>query len=448
MMADNNKKDKRFSELLSSIENGKVVADKQFLAQLRDKSVIEFETFSAESEDHIQIETISIWRIIMKSPISKLAVAAVVIFAVMIGVNQFGGSIDGVGVAWGKVAEKIEQMPTCKQREKRIVTCDGKELPFMTSDVVKYLSPNYGYREDMYNQSGQIMHHVYALSQERVSITVIPVLKQYKIKELTEAEVRIFEMGFEQIIEQLKSGQYTELGRKTIDGIEVEGIEFSNPTLLVESGYPIKFDNVLIRLWADIQTSLPVRIDAEATTSDKYITTWTGGKPVEIESVADQFQWYANVDRSVFEPNIPDDYTFISDEADSHDEGKAVLGLQKFAELTGGQYPSNLEMMTVLQESCPVIQKYIDKNPDNEEKIEKMRKVILAAKSSCLFYTELVKQNKDVVYYGDTVTAEDTDAALMRWKISDDEYRVIFGDLTAENIPAEQLAELEGSSSE
>jgi hypothetical protein len=218
--------------------------------------------------------------------------------------------------------------------------------------------------------------------------------------------------------------------------------------LLVESGYPIKFDNVLIRLWADIQTSLPVRINAEATTSDKYITIWTGGKPVEIESVSDQFQWYANVDRSVFEPNIPDDYTFISDEADSHDEGKAVLGLRKFAELTGGQYPSNLEMMTVLQESCPVIQKYIDKNPDNEEKIEKMRKVILAAKSSCLFYTELVKQNKDVVYYGDTVTAEDTDAALMRWKISDDEYRVIFGDLTAENIPAEQLAELEGSSSE
>jgi len=31
----------------------------------------------------------------------------------------------------------------------------------------------------------------------------------------------------------------------------------------------------------------------------------------------------------------------------------------------------------------------------------------------------------------------------MRWKISDDQYRVIFGDLTIENVSAEALAELE-----
>jgi hypothetical protein len=262
----------------------------------------------------------NIWRTIMKSRITKLAAAAVIIAAVFIGVYQFGGSIDGASVVWAEVANKIEQVPTHKYRERRILTCEGKEVDFLTSDVIKYVSPEYGYREDMYNHRwGELMHQIYVLRAQKVSITVIPVLKQYKIKELTEAEGRIFEMGFEQIIEQIKSGQYVELGSKTIDGVRVEGIEFSDPMLLAESGYPIKFDNVLIHLWADIQTSLPVRFDAVATTSDKYITIWTGGKPVDVEATDYEFQWNVELDRSVFEPNITDDYTLISEEMDNYD---------------------------------------------------------------------------------------------------------------------------------
>ena len=83
MNTDNNKKDKRFSKLLSTIEKGKVLPDKQFLAQLREKSVEEFETYSTESKDHSQAEIISIWRIIMKSRITKIAAAAVIIIAIL-----------------------------------------------------------------------------------------------------------------------------------------------------------------------------------------------------------------------------------------------------------------------------------------------------------------------------------------------------------------------------
>jgi len=73
---------------------------------------------------------------------------------------------------------------------------------------------------------------------------------------------------------------------------------------------------------------------------------------------------------------------------------------------------------------------------------EAMQKVV-KVQGACMFYAELVREGKDPAYYGDRVTAEDTDAVLMRWRISDDEYRVIFGDLTAENVTAERLAELE-----
>jgi len=49
------------------------------------------------------------WRIIMKSRITKMAAAAVIIIAAITGINQFGGSIDGASVAWADVAKHIAQ---------------------------------------------------------------------------------------------------------------------------------------------------------------------------------------------------------------------------------------------------------------------------------------------------------------------------------------------------
>lgn len=48
-------------------------------------------------------------RIIMKSPITKLAAAAVIVIAVFIGINQF--NTNGSSVAWADVAERFESVP-------------------------------------------------------------------------------------------------------------------------------------------------------------------------------------------------------------------------------------------------------------------------------------------------------------------------------------------------
>ena len=37
----------------------------------------------------------------------------------------------------------------------------------------------------------------------------------------------------------------------------------------------------------------------------------------------------------------------------------------------------------------------------------------------------------------------DIESSLLRWKISEDEYRVLFGDLRIEDVSAEDLIELE-----
>ena len=59
------------------------------------------------------------------------------------------------------------------------------------------------------------------------------------------------------------------------------------------------------------------------------------------------------------------------------------------------------------------------------------------------FNSLLIQGKKEPVYHGDIVTPQDFDKVLMRWKLSDNEYRVIFGGLHTETVTSDVLAELE-----
>lgn len=443
-------KERRLSELFSAVEKGKGELDEKVMAEVRERSVREFEACSSDGDAQAVKRTVFIWRIVMESKMTKVAVAAVIVIVVGVGINYYGGSVDVASVAWADVAERIEQMPSHIVRARMVGRCEGEETPFMELDLIKYYSAEYGMREEMYDAFGNMANQIYILAKEKISVTVVPVLKEFKVVALSDEQLRMFGMSMEQVIEQLKSDRYTELGRKMVDGVVVEGIEFGDARFLTEA-YPFVIDSVVARLWVDIETNLPVQMEAEIVSRDKFATIWTGGKPLRAEAVVDEFEWDAELDWSTFEPNIPDDYVLVSDEMDSADEGKAVVGLETFGELTAGAYPSELDMMTVLQEGCPVIQGYIDEVGDCtliEDEIEEMRNMLLSVKATCLLYAELVREGKDVAYYGDSVSVGDEGQVLMRWKVSDDEYRVIFGDLTAENVGEEQLVELEKSTSE
>jgi hypothetical protein len=58
-------------------------------------------------------------------------------------------------------------------------------------------------------------------------------------------------------------------------------------------------------------------------------------------------------------------------------------------------------------------------------------------------YEYLAQTGKDVVYYGDSVDPQDSNAVLMQWKLSDGEYRVVFGDLRERTVSAEELIRLQ-----
>ena len=65
----------------------------------------------------------NIWRMIMKSKITKLAAAAVIIIAAMVVVHWIGSSIDGTSLAFGEVLENLARVQTLHAR---LIT-NGKE---------------------------------------------------------------------------------------------------------------------------------------------------------------------------------------------------------------------------------------------------------------------------------------------------------------------------------
>lgn len=259
-----------------------------------------------------RVKSISVWRTIMKSNITKLATAAVVIITVLVVLNHLGGSIDGSGVVLADVAKKIAQANSAIWQEHRILTCDGIKLSFLKNlktEVTRYYSSEYGSREDMSTTEGLILHQVYWLPEKNAFIEVAPLFKQYKHKELTEAErivwsQRSIAAAVEGLIELEEPAK---LGRKIINGKEAEGFEVRD-SKIVAAFVPVHFDSLVARFWIDVETSLPVQYEAELVISDKHITSYTGGKPVEVKVTADGFQWNVELEPGIFEPNIPSDF--------------------------------------------------------------------------------------------------------------------------------------------
>ncbi|MBM4025388.1 MAG: hypothetical protein FJ280_08265 [Planctomycetes bacterium] len=59
------------------------------------------------------------------------------------------------------------------------------------------------------------------------------------------------------------------------------------------------------------------------------------------------------------------------------------------------------------------------------------------------FRDELVAQGREVVYYGEQAKLKDPCAIIMHWKLPDDRYGVILGDLTTRTVGAKTLISLQ-----
>jgi len=475
---------------------------------------------------------LDIRRIIMKSPISKLAAAAVIIIAVLAGIYVITGRTPAVTCcAWAQIADKVAQIKTCvyTQHTQR----SGKTIGQKQFETQIYTSSDYGYRSETTIDGNLILS--YMNPKEKVVVTMLMSQKKYMRTMLTDEMANQMKQETHDprdMLTKFMSDPYKELGKDTINGVEVRGIEVNNPPSV--RGI---YNNYIGRMWVDVATEYPVRTEIE-------IETGTGEQKINDVIVTDGYEWGVELSPDVFKPDIPADFTLMAEvNMPNRDETSAIDGLKYFSELTNGRYPSRMDSDSATQESSKALsqsyqqsmeqalikdmnltpaaslneaiqqtvaeslikdmnltpgmslseviqqsfardmnlapgvkpneamrkelvdkiekkseawqqeimirtKKLTDEMPIKMNKINEamqqgnMNKIMqLLAPSS--FYNKLVLEHKDPAYYGKLVTAGDANAILMRWKTADDTYRVIFGDLSAENVTAEKLKEME-----
>lgn len=255
-----------------------------------------------------RFKVLSIPRTIMRSPITKLAAAVIFIMAI-IGLHQFRNSIRGTSIAWADVAERLEKVRSYKAKARRVHTKVGQEEPFFEGDILRYFSPEHGSVEESYDD-GKLVMLAYCSISEKSAIAIFPENKVYCRIDLNEELLSLVEYtnpaNTDGIMKLFGSERCVRLGSRKIDGVRTEGFEVKDVKLL--SGIPqvlLHVEDINIRLWVDEETLLPVRVEGEG--SVRLMTLFN----FKYEEVMYDIEYDAEIDGSIFDPNIPDDYILI-----------------------------------------------------------------------------------------------------------------------------------------
>ncbi|MFZ9032845.1 MAG: LamG domain-containing protein [Anaerohalosphaeraceae bacterium] len=375
-------------------------------------------------------------RMINMKPIGKFAAAAIVIMGVSILFlfNSGPGSI-----ALADVLDKMMQITTFSYKTRAMLSplegAPDSMPPGLESEILfsydqgalteTFVLDAQGNREKRVSQT-------YAILSEKSLINLIPEKKQYIRVNITEQ--RWEEVGKElanprALLEEFLKHPYIELGKDIIDGLSVVGYESTQIN-------PLKKEHAstIARIWVDVDAQLPVRIEIESFYDDGSLAT---------EMTCFDFNWDVSVDSSIFIPVIPEDYTSLGQVELSGDEKHVIEGFRFFADLAGGRYPSELNLMTLSKEvrDAMVIRHNGEPPQPDPETLQKLVNLEMALN----FYNTLIVKNQSPAYYGKTVTPEFPHAVLMRWHLEDETYKVIFGDLTMKEVTEAELQELESA---
>jgi outer membrane lipoprotein-sorting protein len=394
----------------------------------------------------------------MKSPITKLAVAAVITIAAITGVSMWRST--GSGVVLADVLAQVQQITAYMYQMTLTISGKGPTGQPMNQNMeatILFAQDN-GMKLTMGTvdpNSGKIVGaETYLLPREKAIYSIMPEQKMYMRMDLDDT---LLERERQQnndpgeMLKQILACKYESLGRSRINGVEVEGFETTDPNYL--GGVMGAVD---VKIWIDVKTQLPVQSEMDMQMGE-----------MKIHGLVHNFQWNYPVSADTFKPVIPADYTAMPGgpvKAPAMNEEGAIEGLKILADRTG-RYPEKLDLASVMGQMAKIgdansvsrsedeaaAKKMFESGVSKEEAIKEITKnaakktldIMLPVESTALFYMTLVKDKKDPMYYGNVVTPQDATQVLMRWKVSDNQYRVIFGNLSAQTVDAATLAELE-----
>ncbi len=256
----------------------------------------------------------SVRRIVMKSPITKLAAAAVILTAAALVVRHLGGN--GTSVAWGDVVKKLEGIQTFRYRERNIETSSARNEGFTfvsEREQIVRCSKQWGRRTDSYHNGELALSFIMNLSQE-TNTTLFYGMKRYAVRPVLAVEHWQRDDPHRMVIHCIrKADAIHELGTEVIEDITCEGIEIRDPNVFTWS--PEIPEEFAMRIWVDAATKLPVWIEKEFRMP---------GRSSRILRIMDQFEWNVPLDPGLFEPNVPSHYALMESDADRRKPVKSV----------------------------------------------------------------------------------------------------------------------------
>jgi hypothetical protein len=244
-------------------------------------------------------------RLIMKNSMIILA-AAVVIVAVVIGlVNLIDGEGSG-GVVWADVAMRVQTSPGLIYRGRASnsmnLSLEGDNGP---DHSMNYLTDKH-WRTDDY-KDGEIIRTFYRNYETGYAHAVFVTAKRYMREALSEESTRLHkeQTNPKWLMQSIMACEHKELGTKTIDGVLCEGLDTTDPAYFGSELPPeIKVVEAHLRLWVSVETQLPVLFEGKRALEFE-------GNVNKSELQLDQFEWDIELEASMFEPKIPEDFENI-----------------------------------------------------------------------------------------------------------------------------------------
>jgi hypothetical protein len=236
-------------------------------------------------------------RPIMRNPIARLAVAAAILVAVGLGMFAFVSTGSHSGVVWAQVAPRVNANSGFVYRTRTVQTRSDLDRPIEITTMTSNC-PARGGRVEGIEGSAVVSYISY---DEGTMVTLFHDMKRYireglpPLTEGSEADLSASDVATG-MIRQFTAGQYKELGRKVIHGVEAEGIETHDPAGFMGN---FQVDSRTAQLWVSVETGYPILIESH--------TVGNNGT-LQIKTIIDEFQWDVEFDPGAFTTTIPADY--------------------------------------------------------------------------------------------------------------------------------------------
>ncbi len=355
-----------------------------------------------------QRETITKWRIIMKSPITKIAAAAAIITAVTFGVHHFYGSVENVAIA-----DILQPFLTARTATFK-VTIGGEGIPPQEYDGM-FMEPC----RMRHTQPGGAT--VIVDLEQGKFVTLIPQTMQAVVLEVTNVPEDPGDLNFFREIRNriLKAQPLDDESVEFLGEQEVDG--------QLAIGYHIRKPGLDGTVWADSETKMPVRMEIR---EDPMV--------IALSNIV----FNVDLDEALFSLEIPQGYSVTTFRRDLSEpaEQDFVESFRVWAEHMDGRFPSELDrnqvnvFMKYQQEKMK--EKGIEPSVDD---ITQLQQTIIDMTRGFPFVESLPAES-DWHYAGKDVRFGDADAPIFRYRPKGSQtYRVIYGDLHVEDVAPDEL---------